>query len=455
MARAMARAAATASPSALLLLGMFAASAAAPGELMLPDISTLSLDSIYLLPLAGEKCGEGNPMYYGIVTPSAINTTTKVWVESMGGAICFDEHSCADKEFNVWLDLLKIVKRYVPSSAVPGGSVDALYALLTSGLPIPLSMFRELEVSYFPNGAGGALEGEVGFFFPSCTGDAGLGNHEVTYRGDQVTHHSGGASYMLLMRAVQQARPDLERMTLIGASGSAVSRVAWASTAADMFPTAEVRVVADSAMHVLPGTEVFKYFWSEVQWSPNPGGRHDLAQLYAPGMVSLPTFDWRSLSAISDMLRQYAGRVKLLYIACNNDEVVKGDRNSLSAYANFTAPTSVEEEMWDFIQRLVRDAPAGSAFSYISQGTCHHQTRNGFVPAINASDSSDPGPKRFTEAFLKGEPLDTAHVWCCGKAPPEPAAMEETSSAASMARSLVASAVAAVSVGISRHGLNH
>jgi len=251
---------------------------------------------------------------------------------------------------------------------------------------------------------------------------------------------------MMLLQAIQEEQSDLERITLIGASGSGVSRVAWAPVVANMFPTTEVLVLADSAMHVLPGTEVFKYFWNKVQWSPNPTAQHDLAKLYAPNMTSLPTFDWRSFSAIPNMLWHYDGRVKVLYIGCNKDEVVLGDRVALTKYANLSVATSVEEEMWDFLQRLARDSPPGCAFSYISNGTCHHQTRKGFMGAINARDSSDVGPQKFTEAFLKGKLSVPAHAWCCDKTAPvtaTPAAQSEASSADSTMPSLIALASAA------------
>lgn len=439
MAKAMAKSA------ALLLLGVGAVSAAVPRKLELPDVTTLAPDSIYFLPLADELCGEGNPMYYGIVTPKKINTTKRVWVENMGGAICFNEKSCMDKEFIVWLDLMRTVQRYIGNPPPQFGSLQTFFGMLVSGAPIPLSLFRQFKVSYFPNGDGDPLDGEVGFYYPSCTGDGGLGNHHVNYSSAEVIRHSGGASYMLLLQAIQDKFSDMERMTLIGASGSAVSRVAWAPAVADMFPTTQIHVLADSAMHVLPGTDVFSYFWNEVQWSPSPEGKHDLATVYAPGMTSLPAFDWRSPTAISDMLQRYDGRVKLLYISCNHDKVVIGDRVLLAGYANLTVATDKEEvaeEMWEFLQRLTRDAPAGSVFTYISEGDCHHQTRKPFGAAVNASDASDPGPEKFTEAFLKGEPTGAAHMWCCNKTPSEPSTVE-MSSAVSRVPSLIASAMAA------------
>jgi len=436
---------------ALTLLGASLAAATTPSSLQLPDFSTLQPDSLYFLPFAGEKCGEGNPMFYGVVTPHQMTNTTKFWIENMGGAICFNEASCADSEFGVWLDTLKTIKRYLRTVPPPFGTAEALFGFLSSGAPIPLSMFRQLRIGYLPNGAGGPLEGEVGFYVPTCTGDAGLGNYKVTYQGgSQVVSHVGSASYMLLLQAIKEKYASADRVTLIGASGLAVSRVAWAPTVADLFPSAVVQVLADSAMHIFPDTEAFRFFWNEVQWSPNPNGRHDLAQPYASGM-SLPTFDWRSPTAISDMLQHYAGRVRLLYIACNDDDVVRGDRINLAHYANITVPTGAQhvEEMWTFMKRLTRDAPAGSVFSYISEGTCHHQTRKGFVAAINASDASDLGPQGFTEGFLRdARRLQTAHQWCCGRTPSSPQTRTpsspqttELSSAASVAPSLLAAAV--------------
>merc|ERR1719323_1968872 len=99
-----------------------------------------------------------------------------------------------------------------------------------------------------------------------------------------------------------------------------------------MFPTTKIAVLADSPFHVLPATTVYNYFWTQVQWSPNPNAQHNLATKYAPNLAGLPTFDWTASSAISDMLRQYSGRVQILYIACNQDSIVVSDRESLSTY---------------------------------------------------------------------------------------------------------------------------
>ena len=170
-------------------------------------------------------------------------------------------------------------------------------------------------------------------------------------------------------------------------------------------------------------TKAFQFFWNDVQWSPNPNANHTLAKLYDSNTNSFPTFDWRNVSAISDMLRTYGGQIKLLYIGCVHDKVIVGDRSMLSRYAklNTSATTEssmkeIEQETWDFLKRLRSDAPAGTAFSYITKGDCHHQTRNGFVEEpINASDPSDLGAQKFTEAFLTGNTAGPQHRWCCGR----------------------------------------
>lgn len=421
---------------ALLLLGTRAASLL-PEEVELPDFSKLEPDSIYFFKLGDQKCGKGTDLYYGVVLPPKITTTNRYWIESMGGAVCFNEGSCADREFGVWLDLLSVIARYAGSTASMFGGSENLFRMLSSGQAVGMSLFRGLEAAYHPSQEGAALEGEVGLYFPSCTGDAGLGNYDVQYDSSTDTRHGGAVSYMVMLQALKRKNANLERLTLIGASGSAVSRVAWAPTVADLFPSTQINVLADSAMHILPSTEAFNYFWENVQWSPNPSGKHDQAKIYAPEVASLPTFDWRKQSWTSDMLRQYNGRIKVLYLACDKDSVAFSDRSGLSAYANLTINTTVDEEMWDFLQRLTRDAPAGTVYTYVSQGTCHHQTRSGFM-AANAG--AVVGPKEFTEQFLKGETPVNAHLWCCNKTPSESA--YELSRAAGAAPSLALLALA-------------
>jgi len=419
-------------PAKLLLLQITSSSA-----LNLPDLSTLQANTIYFLPIDGAVCGVGTQMYYGIITPAVMPPASpqKFWVESMGGAICFDKDSCTDEEFSVWLDLVTVVFRYA-KGAIQGMGVTAqqYLNLLISGAPIPMDQFRALGAAYFPNNAGGPLAGQVGFYFPSCSGDAGLGNYEVNYSSDLTVRHAGGAGFRTLLQAMKVKYSPMTRLTLIGASGTAVSRVAWAPAVADMFPQTEILVVADSAMHVLPATKAFQFFWNDVQWSPNPNGKHDLARLYNSDLTSLPTFDWQSASAISDMLRHYNGRIKLLYLGCLHHKVIVGDRTMLTKFSNMnpqatedSSKKEIEDETWTFLQNLKRDAPAGSAFSYISTGDCHHQTRNGWAPKI---DANDWGPENFTEAFLLGSPSGSQHRWCCDAENFVPKGQKETASSA-------------------------
>jgi hypothetical protein len=228
-------------------------------------------------------------------------------------------------------------------------------------------------------------------------------------------------SILRLLLGVQKLLPDLEEFFIYGGSGGGVSSAAWAPTVADMFPMANVYALVDSGFHLMPGTDIFKYFFNNVAWSHGPG-EQQAKKVYTE--YTVPTFDWLDVRAIATQLHGYGGRVKIAYMGCDNDYIVYGDRKLMGQYAvtnyNDTYYTTKQVlEMWTFLENSHKCAPAGTVFSWVASCSAHHLTRvhganwaeieRGESYAAPDAAPTVPGAisaRDFVYNFLKGQPLD-------------------------------------------------
>lgn len=219
-----------------------------------------------------------------------------------------------------------------------------------------------------------------------------------------------------LLAAVKEELPDLKKIQLYGASGGGIAAVAWASVVADMWTEAKVMALADSSMHVFPGTPLFDYFWEQSKYGPGPIGK--ATPQYD---VLVPDFDWRQRDALAKHVASHEGRVKLAYMSCIDDYVVYGDRRTMAAFAGLNGEmdellnkSTQHERTWAFLRSLHSCSPQGSVFSYILKCSKHHFTRNAWsAPMMNPG--TNVTVKTFARRFLQGldpdELSETTQFW--------------------------------------------
>jgi hypothetical protein len=451
-------------------------------------------------------CASGNPAYFGVYVPEKLIYPDALWVEFMGGAICFNHASCTMKNLGMWTDIDLFLDRYMRANKFQK-------TFFKSGASVPAAMLADAGL-FTPLTEDHPFYGRRGLFLPQCTADIFIGHHNATYDPEPETihhntacneastgtradyrgcqnitlsgipcqmwssqfphshsyamdpngngvgdhnfcrnpdgetniwcytsqcgsqgprrggcadglrwdycaptteqpkqikmYHHGGKNYYDLLQLVKQERPDLTQISLYGASGGGVAAVAWASVMADMWTDAEVYALADSALHVFPGTQIFDYFWEYSQYGLGPAANN--VPHYTD--VVVPDFDWRLPDALAKHVKSHGGRVKIAYIACMDDYVVYGDRSTMAVaaglsdmLANLLNESTQHDRTWSFLNSLHACSADGSSYSVIMDCGSHHLTKIGEwdtdllkVPGVNLS------VKTFTKNFLNGLP---------------------------------------------------
>eukprot|EP00929_Paragymnodinium_shiwhaense_P081470 TRINITY_DN4263_c0_g1_i1.p1 TRINITY_DN4263_c0_g1~~TRINITY_DN4263_c0_g1_i1.p1 ORF type:complete len:685 (+),score=146.46 TRINITY_DN4263_c0_g1_i1:88-2142(+) len=123
------------------------------------------------------SCGSGETAYYAAVKPVEETDPNHMFIEVMGGSICFNAMSCTDEVFKSWLDIDEIM-------AGAGLKDPTLVGMLKSGTPLPfaaVSRFLQGAAGYIPFDKSHPLGTRRGIFFASCTADCSLGQREVWY----------------------------------------------------------------------------------------------------------------------------------------------------------------------------------------------------------------------------------------------------------------------------------
>lgn len=344
----------------------------------------------------GGKCGTGEPAYYGYLEPATL-TSDAIFLEMMGGAVCFNQASCKDDWLSAWMNITYFLSEKLKASAEE-------ISYLKSGAPLPLGSFENITqkaAGWLPVDASHPLYGRRGVYYPTCTGDIMMGRHTLTYEDGYIAHHHGAKNMRKVLDALKAGLPNATEITVYGGSGAGVSTSLWMTEIADIWPKAQVSALVDSGFHMMPGSKFFEFFYNNVQWSVGPGG--DNAGKMKD--VKVPRWEWLEEAGISNELTRYNGRIKIAYIACEMDSTVLSDRDRMSKYSEFSGKTIDQlREMWCFLTHLHRDAPKGTAFSYIANCANHHLTRHGFPETANLYNEITL--KTFTENFLLGKAPD-------------------------------------------------
>lgn len=332
--------------------------------------------TIKFLPVG--KCTSGSTAYVGILNPKELTQPDGFFTEIMGGAVCFSKDSCADESLSMWIDIHDFI--------IMAGASEEEWAGLSSGAAVPISMLAGLNPGWLPGIYDGhVLDGRRGLYFPTCSADINVGRHTLMDGGSTFFHHGGQNLYHALQRSHEEL-PGLRDIAIYGGSGGGTAAAAWMEVIADMWPAADVRVLVDSGMHLLPGGLIFQHFYKSIAWANNPSNQANIDDTDAV----VPDFDWNEVTAIANTLNKFDGRVKIAYIQCKNDHIMFSDREKIAKYiTDFnTSTVDQDEEMWSFLTTTHKCAQPGTMSSYVVDCNHHHLTRQD--GALWAQGQEDP-----------------------------------------------------------------
>lgn len=340
-------------------------------------------------------CTSGNTAFIGIVEPAELTEPDGIFVELMGGAVCFSKESCQDKDLSMWVDIHDYVTKWC-------GASEEVWAALSMGFELPLSALKSLNPGWFPGMyPGHVLDGRRGIYFPTCSADLNVGRTSVIYdtTTNKTFYHHGGQNVYHAIENIHRLMPNVKDIALFGGSGGGVAAAAWAPRLAETWPAAQVRVLVDSGMHLIPGGKIFNYFYNNVSWAPGLGA----TPVDDPSAI-VPRFDWRSVRSVADKLNMFNGRIKVAYIACKDDKIMWGDRGIIAKYVAGFDVSSVNQyqEMWTFLTTTHKCAKPGTVASYIMDCDFHHLTR---TDGEYWAQTQGKGTPEHVSAELPGLPL--------------------------------------------------
>lgn len=185
------------------------------------------------IPFEGTACGNGTPAGIGI-HPHAGSTDLVVIVS--GGGACWTDEMCNGPS---------------PSSVHLHDTLDA--ALVAPELPpVDRSSDSPLATATFA-------------YVPYCTGDVHWGDRAHPYEGG-VIHHRGASNMRAFLEALKATRPLTERVLLVGGSAGGYGVTLHWGTASEIFPEAEVHVLADASPLVPPLGD--RWALMNERWAP-------------------------------------------------------------------------------------------------------------------------------------------------------------------------------------------
>eukprot|EP00930_Biecheleria_cincta_P086570 TRINITY_DN7583_c0_g1_i7.p1 TRINITY_DN7583_c0_g1~~TRINITY_DN7583_c0_g1_i7.p1 ORF type:complete len:585 (+),score=54.06 TRINITY_DN7583_c0_g1_i7:22-1755(+) len=124
-------------------------------------------------------CASGQPAYFGVIEPAELVQPDKMFVETMGGAICFNRASCNTHELRLWTDVDIFLSESFLRLSPP------MIEFLKSGAAVPLHQLSGLVDGgiYFPSSfsAEHPWFGMRGLWAFMCTADIFVGKHNATY----------------------------------------------------------------------------------------------------------------------------------------------------------------------------------------------------------------------------------------------------------------------------------
>lgn len=124
-------------------------------------------------------------------------------------------------------------------------------------------------------------------YVPYCTGDVHLGNTTYDYGDGVVIEHRGYLNASTALTAAAATFPDAEQVVVVGASAGSAGAPLYGGLAHDVFPDAQITVLADSS-GAYPGDEGITAAIGTLWGTTNAVPRWDVNEGMTAGRWSLP-----------------------------------------------------------------------------------------------------------------------------------------------------------------------
>jgi len=347
--------------------------------------------TITFLPLRSGRCGEGDKAYYGYVEPAVNSDPDKFFILLVGGGICWSMATCQDNYDRAWLSMDSFFKEKL-------GLNDTVIGELKNGTSMPLADFMHegIRPGYLPADSSHPLAGRRGIYLPTCTGDFLLGRHTLTYNDELVVRHYGALNMGITLNMLKNTLPDLKEIALLGGSGGGISAAAWMDTVVDKWKDAKVNVLVDSGFLMFPGSDMFDWWDQTVTWGTGPAMDKENRLQDTPAPI---------LSWTEPMLAISESRIRVAYLACDDDGTVSSDRKRMRLDGAQVGDTLRHlKDQFCLLVHLRDDSPANQAYSYFAECESHYISRDNFPQVANIAGTITA--KTFVENFLAGNAPD-------------------------------------------------
>ena len=168
-------------------------------------------------------CARGTPFRFFVYGADP----TKVVIDFQGGGACWNEFTCG-------------LSGAIFSDST--GDLDEFQSYRDSGLLGGIYDFDNPDNPFY---------GWTLVHIPYCTGDIHWGDATVDYTDELTIHHRGYRNVTAVLDWVSTTYPEAERVVSTGCSAGAYGAIGHAPTLAEMYPDAQVTVVADGGSGVI------------------------------------------------------------------------------------------------------------------------------------------------------------------------------------------------------------
>jgi len=194
----------------------------------LPPVGELSA----VEPGGDTLCSRGSPFRFFVYG----GDPTRVVLDFQGGGACWNEWTCsiADAIFSDSAGELEELESYREA-----GVLNGIYAFDNPDNP---------------------FHGWTLVHVPYCTGDIHWGDATVTYTDELTIHHRGYRNARSVLDWLEATYPDAEQVVSTGCSAGAYGAIGHAPALAEMYPEAEITVVADAGAGVITDTFLAESF---------------------------------------------------------------------------------------------------------------------------------------------------------------------------------------------------
>lgn len=333
----------------------------------LPDASSFKPNTFNVVTVSNETgatCGLGTDYDFFVRVPETGLNTEDLVLEFSGGGGCWNYHTCTKKAEGSVFGREAMDFWFTESILAMVGSA---YGNEVTGCQVPIISDGLLD--FCREDHPGKTWTWVSLTY--CTGDLHMGNASATYtdgNGNSSTvQHRGAVNVDVVVKWVQRNFPNLRRIQLMGASAGGWGAMAWAHVVAELYPSAQIIVWADSALHLVCPSATCDSMLPIIdeRWHmTGPLVRPSWSQYWTP--EAFRAGGWKLGDFLAETLRRYEGRMTLGVFTRSDDA------SQIRFWYEFGGDTSMYTSMvLDQVRGMEAAMPPELFRTYIASGTSH------------------------------------------------------------------------------------